>query len=207
MREKEVIMPFKHFSRLSLTTKSSSPSHGATPSTSTTNNTTTTTTSSSHSPQLSNLDRNNSPSSDLYNSINNSYPIQPTYEVVCKYSKASTAPSCKSETKRRRKKNKKNNNQQAQQHQQQQQNDIFLLGRLPLIGKRIQARQEEAEALRRNISKTAPLTERNLLEFFNPDYREVHDAFCDRPIISFAGEVSIWDWIGKLPPVSTRTFV
>ena len=191
-------MPFKHFSRLSLTTKSSIPSHGATPSTSTTNNTTTTTTTSSHSPQLSNLDRNNSPNSDFFNSGNNSYPVQPTYEVTCKYSKADTISSCKSESKKRGKKKKDN----YPQPQQQQQNDIFLFGRLPLIGKRIQARQEEARALKRNIARTAPLTERNLLEFFNPDYRDVHDAFYDRPVISFAGEVSIWEWIGKLPPVS-----
>ena len=190
-------MPFKHFSRHSLATKSSSTSHGTTPpSTTTTNNTITNT--APHSPLSSYLDRDNSPISNYRNAGNPNYPIQPTYQVTCRYSKAGPASSCKSELKSGK---TKKCTQQGQE--QERQDSIFLLGRLPLLGRRIQARQEEARALKRNIGRTAPLTQRNLHEFFNPDYREIHDAFCDRAVLSSGGEVSVWEWIGKLPPVSS----
>ena len=189
-------MPFKHFSRLSLTTKSSSPSHRTTPSNST-NNTTTNT--APHSPLASYVDRNDSPGLSHHNAGSLVYPIQPTYQVTCKYSKASTAASShKSDLNRRRR--KKNTQQKPEQEPN---GGVLLLGRLPILGRRIQARQEEARALKRNSGKTAPLTERNLLEFFNPDYRDIHDAFCDRTGLSSRGEVSVWEWIGKLPPVSS----
>lgn len=43
---------------------------------------------------------------------------------------------------------------------------------------------------------TIPLTERNLTEFFNPDYNDEHDAFHK---VQGPRKISVPEWIEQLP--------
>jgi hypothetical protein len=47
---------------------------------------------------------------------------------------------------------------------------------------------------------TIPLTERNLTEFFNPDYNDEHDAFLK---VQGPRKISIPEWLSVLPRVGS----